>query len=85
MNRRLFWPLIALASLLEAIAAATFAASLFSDPIPRRATVYEADSGTELFDRVTSLDWSSDRELLIATILFAAFALAMYICASRLR
>jgi hypothetical protein len=85
MKHRLFWPLIAMASLLEAIAAATFATALFSDPIPRGVAVYEPDSQTEIFDRVVSLDWSSDRGMLTATILFAAFGLATYVAAARSR
>jgi hypothetical protein len=85
MKRRLFWLLIAMASLLEAIAAATFATAVFSDPIPRRVADFEPDSQTEIFNRVVSLDWSSDRGMLIATILFAAFGLATYIAAARWR
>jgi len=32
MNSRAFWPLIGIASLLEALAAAAFAIAVFSDP-----------------------------------------------------
>jgi hypothetical protein len=49
-----------MASLLEAIAAATFATAVFSDPIPRRVADFEPDSQTEILNRVVSLDWSSD-------------------------
>ena len=85
MKHRLFWLLIAMASLLEAIAAAAFATAVFSDPIPRGVVDYEPDSETEIFGRVVSLDWSSDREMLIATILFAALGLATYLAAARSR
>jgi hypothetical protein len=85
LNHRLFWPLIAIASLLEAIAAATFATAVFSDPIPRGVADYEPESQTEIFGRVVSLDWSSDREMLIATILFATLGLATYLAAARSR
>jgi hypothetical protein len=74
-----------MASLLEAVAAATFATAVFSEPIPRRFAVYEPGSQTEIFDRVVSLDWSSDREMLIATILFGTLGLATYLAAARTR
>jgi hypothetical protein len=80
-----FWLLIAVASVLEALAAAAFAIAVFSDPTPRRVVVYEGDSQTEIFDRVTSLDWSSDRGILIAAILFASLGLATYFVAARSR
>jgi hypothetical protein len=80
-----FWLLIAVASVLEALAAAAFAIAVFSDPTPRRVVVYEGDSQTEVFDRATSLDWSSDRGILIAAILFASFGLATYFVAARSR
>jgi hypothetical protein len=83
MNHRVFWLLIAMASLLEAVAAATFATAVFSDPIPRGVVDYESDSQTEIFGRAVSLDWSSDREMLIATILFAALGLATYLAAAQ--
>lgn len=85
MKHRVFWLLIAMASFLEAIAAATFATAVFSDPIPRGVVDYEPDSQTEIFSRVVSLDWSSDRGMLIATILFAALGLATYLAAARSR
>jgi hypothetical protein len=88
MRRRLFWPLIALASGLAALAAASLAIAAFSDPLPRGTfeyTPYAPLGSTEVFDRPTSLDWSADRGLLIAAILFAAFSLAAYALAARLR
>ena len=85
MKPRAFWLLIAVASLLEALAAAAFAIAVFSDPLPRQVVDYEGDTQTEIFDRVTSLDWSSDRGMLIAAILFASLGLATYVAAVRLR
>jgi hypothetical protein len=85
VNRRAFWPLIAVASLLEALAAAAFAIAVFSNPLPRQVVDYEGGTQTEIFDRVTSLDWSSDREMLIGAILFAVLGLAAYVAAARSR
>jgi hypothetical protein len=82
-NPRVFWLLIAVASALEALAAAAFAIAVFSDPIPRGVADYGGDSQTEIFDRVTSLNWPSDRGMLIAAILFASVGLATYIAAAR--
>jgi hypothetical protein len=84
VQRRLFWLLIVVASILEAVAAASFAAAVFSDPVPRRVVDYNG-SQTEIFGRVTSLDWSSDRGLLIAAITCFALGIAAYAVAARSR
>jgi hypothetical protein len=48
MRRRLFWPLVAVASLCLALGGASFAAALFSDPIPKGLAFYApAATGTE--------------------------------------
>jgi hypothetical protein len=84
MQRGLFWPLIVAGSILEAVAAASFAAALFSDPVPRRVVEYHG-SQTEIFGRVTSLDWSSDRGLLISAITCFALGIVAYAVAARSR
>jgi hypothetical protein len=68
MSRALFWSLIAVASACLALASACFAAAVFSDPLPRGSTTYAPYGYTEVFGRATSLDWSSDKGLLVATI-----------------
>jgi hypothetical protein len=85
MNSRAFWPLIAITSLLEALAAAAFAIAVFSSPLPRQVVDDEGGTQTEIFDRVTSLDWSSDRGMLIAAILFASLGVVAYIAAAQSR
>jgi len=80
--QRLFWPLVFGASVLEAAAAASLAAAVFSDPIPRRVFEYEP-AQAEIFGRVTSLDWSSDRGFLIAAIVCFALGSALYVVAAR--
>jgi hypothetical protein len=104
VHRRLFWPLIALASVSLALAGGSFATALYSDPLPRGFASYApADPsatdklgrsepeiihvfwGREAFGRATSLDWSSDREFLVATILFGAFGIATFLVVARLR
>ena len=40
MQRRFFWPLIALGSVCLALASASYATAVFSDPIPREWTAY---------------------------------------------
>jgi hypothetical protein len=85
MNSRAVRPLIAIASLLEALAAAAFAIAVFSSPLPRQVVDYEGSTQTEIFDRVTSLDWSSDRGMLIAAILFASLGVVAYIAAAQSR
>jgi hypothetical protein len=49
MYRRLFWPLVGVASLCLLLGGASFAAALFSDPIPRRFAIYapKAPTGTD--------------------------------------
>jgi hypothetical protein len=84
-RREFFWPLIAVATLLEIVAAASFAAALFSDPLSRARTNYQPYGYTEVFGRVTSLDWSSDRGMLIAAIVLAAVGLGLYVAAGRSR
>jgi hypothetical protein len=83
--RSLFWPLIALASLLEAAAAACLAAAAFSNPIPRGSTTYGPTSTTEVFGRPASLSWSIDRGMLIASIGLAVAGLLTYALAARVR
>jgi len=68
-----------------ALASACFAAAVFSDPIPRGSTGYAPYEVTEVFGRVTSLSWSSDKGLLIAAILFAFGGSAAYVAAFRSR
>lgn len=78
MRRRLFWPLVLLASAMAALAAASLAIAAFSDPLPRQTfeyTPYAPVGSSEVFDRAVSLDWSADRGLLIAAIVFAAASL----------
>jgi hypothetical protein len=43
-----FWLLIAIASLLESLAAAAFAIAVFSDPLPRQVVDYEGERQTEI-------------------------------------
>ncbi len=47
MRRRLFWPLVAVASLSLALGGASFAAALFSDPLPRGFADYAPQAPTE--------------------------------------
>ena len=84
VQRSLFWPLIAAASILEAVAAASLAAAVFSDPVPRGTFDYTG-SETEIFGRVTSLDWSSDRGLLIVTIICFVLGIGTFVVAARAR
>jgi hypothetical protein len=104
VRRRIFWPLIAVASLCLVLAGASFAGALFSGPLPqlprRFATYAPGDTGklgvsepevnyyyagTTAFGRAISLNWSSDRGFLIATILFGVVGVAIYGLASRVR
>ena len=76
-----FWPVVIVASLFEAVAAASLTAALFSDPAPRR--IFEDEpSHAEIFGRDTSLGWSSDRGFLIAAIVCLALAMALYVVAA---
>jgi hypothetical protein len=84
VRRGLFWPLVIAASLFEGVAAASFAVAVFSDPIPRRIVEYP-ESETEVFGRVTSLDWSSDRAFLITALVCLAVGVALYVFAARAR
>jgi len=80
----MFRPLVAAASLLEALAAAAFATAAFSDPMQRLPITFSAPSSElDVFNRVTSLDWSSDRGMLIAAIVFFIAGLATFIVAAR--
>jgi hypothetical protein len=101
MRRRLFWPLVAVASICLFLGGASFAAALFSTPLPRAFADYAPTgtgklgvsepeihyyyAGTEVFGRPISLSWSSDKGFLIATILFGAVSAATYGFASRVR
>jgi len=42
-------------------------------------------SETEVFGRVTSLDWSADRGFLITAIICLALGVALYVAAARSR
>jgi hypothetical protein len=81
--RALFWSLIAVASACLALATACFAAAVFSNPLPRGSTTYAPYGYTEVFGRATSLDWSSDKGLLVATIALGAGAFVTYLLAFR--
>jgi hypothetical protein len=83
MRSRAFWPLVALAGLSGALAAACFSAALFSEPIPR-GNYYVSDGNGELFDRVTSLDWARDRGFLFAAIALVVVGVAAYVAAFKL-
>jgi hypothetical protein len=63
----------------EAVAAACFAIAAFSDPIPRGSATYGPEGVTEVFGRPTSLSWSADRGLLIATIVLGLTGLATFV------
>jgi hypothetical protein len=84
VQRGLFCPLILAASILEAVAAASLAAAVFSDPVPRRVFDYSR-SQSEIFGRPTSLDWSSDRGLLVSATICFALGIAAYVVAARSR
>lgn len=93
MRRRLFWPLVALGSLFLVLAGGTFAAALFSVPLPPL-PLHAADYGagvsyywktTEVFGRPVSLSWASDKGFLIATILLGAVGLTTFGFAARVR
>jgi hypothetical protein len=84
VQRGLFWPLILAASILEAVAAASVATAVFSDPVPRGAFEYSG-SQSEIFGRPTSLNWSSDRGLLISAIICFALGIAAFVVAARSR
>jgi hypothetical protein len=84
VQRGLFGPLILAASLLEAAAAASLATAVFSDPVPRRVFDYSG-SQSEVFGRSTSLDWSSDRGLLVSAIICFALGIAAFVVAARSR
>ena len=83
-RRRWFWPLVALATLLEAAAAASFAIAAFSDPMPRRVADFAA-STTEVFGRTLSLSWSTDKGFLVAAGVLAAAGIAVFAAAVRAR
>ena len=82
---RLFWPLILVSTLAEAIAAGCVAAAAFSDPLARRVYTYSPSATTELFGRTVSLSWHADRGLLIAAALFAAAGVGGFGAAARWR
>jgi hypothetical protein len=84
VQRGLFWPLILAASILEAVAAASLATAVFSDPVPRGVFEYTG-SQSEIFGRSTSLDWSSDRGLLVSAIICFALGIAAFVVAARSR
>lgn len=82
---RLFWVLIATASVAEALAAATFAAAIFSDPVALGRASYAPTENDELFGRVVSLGWSTEKGMLITSIVCVLFGLAAYVIAFRSR
>jgi hypothetical protein len=84
VQRGLFWPLILAAFILEAVAAASLATAVFSDPVPRRVFDYNG-SQSEIFGRATSLDWSSDRGFLISAIICFGLGIAAFVAAVRSR
>jgi hypothetical protein len=84
VQRGRFWSLILVASILEAVAAASLATAVFSDPVPRRVFDYSG-SQSEAFGRATSLDWSSDRGFLISSIICFALGIAAFVVAARSR
>jgi hypothetical protein len=84
VQRGLFWPLILAASILEAVAAASLATAVFSDPVSRRVFDYTG-SQSDILGRATSLDWSSDRGLLISSIICFALGLVAFVVAARSR
>lgn len=89
MRFRASWPLVALASACLAISAGSFAAALFSDPIPRGSTTYAPGVHTfwqtEIFGRATSLSWAEDRSFLLVAIVLAGASLVLYAIAARSR
>jgi hypothetical protein len=84
VQRGLFWPLILAASILEAVAAASLATAVFSDPVPRGAIEYSG-SQSEIFGRPASLNWSSDRGLLVSAVICFALGIAAFVVAARSR
>jgi hypothetical protein len=58
--------------------------AVFSEPVPRRVVEYEG-SQSEIFGRPTSLDWSSDRGLLVTAIACFALGIAGYALAAQRR
>jgi hypothetical protein len=85
LPRPLFWPLITLASALEAIALGCLTEAAFSKPIPRGYTEYAPSSSVEIFGREASLSWSTDRGLLIAAMVLAVAGVVVYAVAARAR
>jgi hypothetical protein len=83
-SHRLFWPLVVGAIALEAVAAASFAAAVLSDPVPRRVYDYSG-SQAEIFGRATSLSWSSDRGFLVAALALSALGIVALLAARRQR
>jgi hypothetical protein len=81
--RALFWPFIAVGSVLELLAGTFFGIAAFSDPTPRRSVTYPP-TVTEVFGRPTSLSWSADRGMLVAAIALAFVGLATFAVAARL-
>jgi hypothetical protein len=84
-RRSLFWPLISVGAVLEAVAAGLVATAIFSDPIPRGWTNYAPITETDVFSRVTSLSWSADRGLLVAAIVMGALGVLAYAASTRAR
>jgi hypothetical protein len=83
VRRPRFWALIALASALEALAAAALSAAAFS--LPLDGANIHTFGYREFFGRAVSLDWASDGGLLVATATFGVLGLGTYVLASRSR
>jgi hypothetical protein len=81
-SHTVFWTLVVGAIALEAAAAVSFAAAVFSDPLPRRVYDYSGSQG-EIFGRATSLGWSSDRGFLIAAIALFVLGVVALVAAAR--
>jgi hypothetical protein len=84
-RRSLFCPLVGAGAVLEAVSAGLLATAIFSDAIPRGWTDYAPMTETDVFSRVTSLSWSTDRGLLVAAIVFGALGVVAYATAARAR
>jgi hypothetical protein len=82
MRRRMFWPLIAIGSLLVAAAAASVTAAFFSIELPRSVSFY---GYTDVFGRATSLNWSADWGFLLAAAVCAVVGLVIYAVAAHSR
>jgi hypothetical protein len=81
MSRRFFWALVVLGSLLEALAAATLSAAVFSEPL--RASNLHYFGYTEVLGRPVSFDWHSQWPMLVAAAVFCTIGVATCLFAVR--